>query len=34
LGNAVHLAVALLPEIPQPLVTHFLVLGRGDEAVA
>src|ERR1700675_4436974 len=31
-GNAVHLAVALLPEIPEPLVMHLLVLGRGDEA--
>ena len=31
-GNAVHLAVALLPQIPQPLVMHLLVLGRGDEA--
>ena len=30
-GNAVHLAVALLPQIPEPLVMHFLVLGRGDE---
>ena len=27
-----HLAVALLPEIPQPLVVHLLVLGRGNEA--
>ena len=31
-GDAVHLAVALLPQIPEPLVMHFLVLGRGDEA--
>ena len=31
-GNAVHLAVALLPQVPQPLVVHLLVLGRGDEA--
>ena len=31
-GDAVHLAVALLPQIPQPLVVHLLVLGRGDEA--
>ena len=31
-GNAVHLAVALLAQIPQPLVVHLLVLGRGDEA--
>ena len=31
-GNAVHLAVALLPQIPQSLVMHLLVLGRGDEA--
>jgi hypothetical protein len=30
-GNAVHLAVTLLPEIPQPLVVHLLVLGRGNE---
>ena len=27
-----HFAVALLPEIPQPLVMHLLVLGGGDEA--
>jgi hypothetical protein len=27
----VHLAVTLLPEIPQPLVVHLLVLGRGNE---
>ena len=32
LGNAVHLAVALLAQIPQPLVMHFFVLGRGNEA--
>ncbi len=32
LGDAVHLAVALLAQIPQPLVMHLLVLGRGDEA--
>ena len=31
-GNAMHLAVALLPQIPQPLVMHLLVLGRGNEA--
>ena len=31
-GNAVHLAVALLPQIPEPLVMHLLVLGRGNEA--
>ena len=31
-GNAVHLAVALLPQIPEPLVMHLLVLGSGDEA--
>src|SRR5712675_643055 len=31
-GNAVHLTVALLPQIPQPLVMHLLVFGRGDEA--
>src|SRR5437773_11854088 len=31
-GNAVHLAVALLPQIPQPLVMHFLVLWRGNKA--
>src|SRR5215831_2267053 len=31
LGNAVHLAVAFLAQIPQPLVMHFLVLGRGNE---
>ena len=30
--NAVHLAVALLPQVPEPLVMHLLVLGRGDEA--
>src|SRR5712664_444765 len=30
--NAVHLAVALLPQIPEPLVMHLLVLGSGDEA--
>jgi hypothetical protein len=28
----VHLAVALLPKIPKPLVVHLLVLGSGDEA--
>jgi len=28
----VHLAVALLPEIPEPLVMHLLVLRSGDEA--
>ena len=32
LGNAVHLAIALLPQIPKPLVVHLLVLGRGNEA--
>src|SRR5215472_13781467 len=32
LGNAVHLAVALLPQVPQPLVMHLLVLGRRNEA--
>src|SRR5260221_4435660 len=31
-GNAVHLAVALLPQVPEPLVMHLLVLGSGDEA--
>ena len=31
-GDAVHLAVALLPQIPKPLVVHLFVLGRGDEA--
>src|SRR6266436_6234577 len=31
-GNAVHLAVSLLSEIPEPLVMHLLVLGSGDEA--
>jgi len=31
-GNAVHLAVALLSQIPEPLVVHLLVLGGGDEA--
>src|ERR1700680_1957048 len=31
-GNAVHLAVALLSQIPEPLVMHLLVLGGGDEA--
>jgi hypothetical protein len=28
----VHLAVAFLPEVPQPFVVHLLVLGRGNEA--
>ena len=27
-----HLSVALLPQVPEPLVMHFLVLGSGDEA--
>src|SRR3981081_3943159 len=31
-GNAVHLAVALLSQIPEPLVVHLLMLGSGDEA--
>ncbi len=31
-GNAMHLAVPLLTKVPQPLVMHLLVLGRGDEA--
>src|SRR3981189_1353249 len=31
-GNAVHLPVALLSQIPEPLVMHLLVLGSGDEA--
>src|ERR1700692_2344125 len=31
-GNAVHLPVALLPQIPEPFVMHLLMLGRGDEA--
>ncbi len=26
-----HLAVALLPQVPEPLVMHLLVLGSGDE---
>ena len=30
--NAVHLTVALLPQVPEPLVMHLLVLGSGDEA--
>src|SRR5260370_34329390 len=29
--NAVHLAVALLSQIPEPLVVHLLMLGSGDE---
>src|SRR3984893_9419769 len=31
-GNAVHLAVAFLSQIPEPLVMHLLVLGSSDEA--
>src|SRR5467141_2834280 len=31
-GNAMHFSVALLPQIPEPLVMHLLVLGSGDEA--
>ena len=31
-GNAVHLTVALLPQVPEPLVMHLLVLGSGNEA--
>jgi len=31
-GNAVHLAVSLLPQVPQPLVMHLLVLGRRNKA--
>src|SRR6516162_2405500 len=31
-GNPMHLAVALLPQVPQPLVMHLLVLGRRNEA--
>src|SRR5499427_10936604 len=31
-GNPMHLAVALLPQVPQPLVMHLLVLGRVNEA--
>src|SRR5947207_12315649 len=31
-GDAVHLAVALLPQIPEPLVMHLLVLGRSNKA--
>src|SRR5258708_27373876 len=31
-GNAVHLPVALLSQIPEPLVMHLLVLGSGDDA--
>ena len=27
-----HLTIALLPQVPKPLVMHFLVLGSGDEA--
>src|ERR1700730_8987676 len=30
--NAVHLTVTLLPQVPEPLVMHFLVFGSGDEA--
>src|SRR5260370_8093818 len=30
-GNAVHLSVALLSQIPEPLVMHLLVFGSGDE---
>jgi len=30
-GNGMHLAVALLSQIPKPLVVHLLVLGRGNE---
>src|SRR5690349_21371709 len=29
-----HLTVALLPEIPEPLVMHLLVLCRGDETAS
>src|ERR1700746_3554197 len=31
-GNAMHLAIALLPQIPKSLVMHLLVLGRRNEA--
>src|SRR5258708_10338556 len=31
--NAVHLAVTLLPQIPEPLVVHLLMLGSGDETL-
>src|SRR5258705_7271785 len=31
-GNAVHLSVALLSQIPEPLVMHLLVLSGSDEA--
>ena len=31
-GNAMHFAVALLAQIPEPLVMHFLVFGGGNEA--
>ena len=31
-GNAVRFPVALLPQVPQALVMHLLVFGRGDEA--
>src|SRR6516225_9853381 len=31
-GNAVHLAIALLPQVPQPLVVHLLVLGCSNKA--
>ena len=30
-GNTVHFAVALLPQIPEPLVVHLLVLGCSDK---
>src|SRR3954466_15885341 len=31
-GNTMHLAVALLPQIPEPLVMHLLVLSSSDKA--
>src|SRR5262249_4220434 len=30
--NAVHLAIALLPQVPEALVVHLLVFGRSDES--
>ncbi len=33
LRNAVHLAVTLLAQVPEPLVVHLLVLGRGDKPI-
>jgi hypothetical protein len=31
-GNAVRFSIALLPQVPEALVMHLLVFGRGDEA--